>query len=109
MNQLSDAALDCNDSASLAKFIENALSKHFQEADDVAKEQFSWLGKKVDTMQSTLDRQAEQLKSLHAIVGKIDSRVIKLETDCANIRPNWLNMMTNSLSLKIEHVEIIYY
>lgn len=85
VNQLSDAALDCNDSASLAKFIENALSEHFQEADDVATERFSGLErkKKVDTMQSALNRQTEQLKSLHATVGKIDSRVIELETDCA--------------------------
>ena len=43
MSQLSDAALDCKDSESLAKFIETLLSKHFQEADDVAKERFSWL------------------------------------------------------------------
>lgn len=59
-------------------------------------------------MQTTLNRQAEQLKSLHATVGKIDSCVIKLEA-VRNITPNWSNMMTSSLSLKIEHVEIIYY
>ncbi|KAL7373350.1 hypothetical protein ABVT39_004733 [Epinephelus coioides] len=88
MNQLSEAAFDCKDSASLAKFIENVLSNHFQEADDFAKERFSWLEKKVNTMQSTLNRQAEQLKSLHNTVGKIDSRVIKLETDCVQYQTN---------------------
>ena len=62
MSQLSNAVLDCKDSESLAKFIETVLSKHFQEADDVAKKRFSRLEKKVDTMQSTLNPQAEQLR-----------------------------------------------
>ena len=69
MIQLSDAALDSKGSESLAKFIEIVLSKHFQETDDVAQERFSWLEKKVDIMQSTLNRQGEQLKSLHTAVG----------------------------------------